>query len=81
MSTAEARYREVPGLSPSLGVIMDVGPLWARLSEEIREQAWRLVKAGWHLEAKRILALALGDARQAQEVNAWLIKRKLHIHN
>ena len=59
----------------------DAGPLWARLPEETRAQAWRLVKAGWHLEANRVLVEALGDGLDAQAVVAWLVRRKLRIHN
>lgn len=60
---------------------MDVGPVWHRVPDEVRAQAWTLIKAGYHLEADRILLLELGDAFEAKAVVAWLVKRKLGIHN
>lgn len=60
---------------------MDIGPVWARLSEGAKVRAWHLVRGGWHLEADRILMLELGDALEAKAVVAWLVRRKLHVHN
>lgn len=60
---------------------MDIGPVWARLPEDVRVHAWRLVMAGWHLEAHRVLTEHLGDALEAKGVVAYLTRRKLGIHN
>jgi hypothetical protein len=49
--------------------------------DEVRADAWRLVKAGYALEANRVLVLAVGDALEAQGLVAWLVRRKLGIHN
>jgi hypothetical protein len=60
-----------------------MGEPWrvSELPAEVLDQADRLVRAGYHLEAHRVLTLVLEDALEAQAVVAWLVRRKLNIHN
>lgn len=60
---------------------VDIASAWARVPDEVKADAWRLVKAGFALEANRVLVLAVGDALEAQGLVAWLVRRKLGIHN
>jgi hypothetical protein len=54
---------------------------WARMPAELKADVWRLVCAGYHLEAHRRLVQETGDAIVSQAMVAELVKRKLHVHN
>jgi hypothetical protein len=60
---------------------MEAETILARVPHEVKAQAWRLIMGCAHLEAHRVLTLALGDAVEAKQVTAYMIRRKLRIHN